>query len=103
MFAALKSSSYNKMDLPACFSSVFLGFQFTDLSKMPSFPRQSAFHSYFVVSSPHERLSILHVCGSVTCNLVPRPFFPIIEREGGGGKNGLVYIHCTGDSACGAI
>ena len=25
-------------------------------------------------------------------SLVPRPFFPIIEREGEGGKNGLVFI-----------
>ena len=51
------------MDLPACFSPVFLDFQFIDLSKMPSFPRKGAFHGYFVVSNPHKRLCIL------TCDL----------------------------------
>ena len=60
-FAAFKSSLYDKMDLPACFSPVFLDFQFIDLSKMPSFPRKSAFHGYFVVSNPHKRLCILVV------------------------------------------
>ena len=34
-FAAFKSSLYDKMDLPAYFSPVFLDFQFIDLSKMP--------------------------------------------------------------------
>ena len=55
-FAAFKSVevsySYNKVDLLACFSSVFLDFQLTDLSKMPSFQRKSAFHGYFVVYNP---------------------------------------------------
>ena len=60
-FAASKSSLYDKMDLPACFSPVFLDFQFIDLSKMPSFPRKSAFHGYFVVSNPHKWLCILVV------------------------------------------
>ena len=40
---------------------LFLGFQLTDLSKMPLFPRKSAFHGYFVVSDPHKRLCILLV------------------------------------------
>ena len=52
---------YYKVDLPACFSSVFLGFQLTDLSEMPSFSRKSAFHSSIVVSNPHKRLCILLV------------------------------------------
>ena len=51
-FAAFKWSLYNKVDLPACFSPVFLDFQLTDLSKMPSFLRKSAFHGYFVVYNP---------------------------------------------------
>ena len=58
-FAALKSSLYAKMDLPACFSPVFFDFQLIDLSKVPLFPRKSAFHGYFVVSNPHKRLCIL--------------------------------------------
>ena len=53
-FAAFKSTLYIKMDLPACFSSVFLGFQLTHLSKVPLFPRKSAFHGYFVVP--------IHIC-----------------------------------------
>ena len=48
-FAAFKWKLYNKVDLLACFSSLFLDFQLTDLSKMPSFQRKSAFHDYFVV------------------------------------------------------
>ena len=54
-FAAFKSSLYDKMNLPACFSPDFLDFRFIDLSKMPSFPRKSVFHGYFVV----------HINGSV--------------------------------------
>ena len=50
--AAFKWSLYNKMDLLAYFSQVFLDFQLTDLSKMPSFLRKSAFHGYFVVYNP---------------------------------------------------
>ena len=46
-FAASKSSLYDKMDLPACYSPVFLDFHFINLSKMPSFLRKSAFHGYF--------------------------------------------------------
>ena len=38
--------------LLACFSPAFLDFQLTDLSKMPSFQRKSAFHGYFVVYNP---------------------------------------------------
>ena len=48
-----------KWTLPACFSPVFLDFQLIDLSKVPLFPRKSAFHGYFVVSNPHKRLCIL--------------------------------------------
>ena len=44
LLSALKSSLYDKMDLPACFSLVFLDFQLIDLSKMPLFPRKSTFH-----------------------------------------------------------
>ena len=51
-FAAFKWSLYNKMELLACLSPVFLDFQLTDLSKMPSFLRKSAFHGYFVVYNP---------------------------------------------------
>ena len=47
------------MDLLACFSSVFLDFQLTNLSKMPSFQRKSAFDGYFVVSN---NLSIKRFC-----------------------------------------
>ena len=60
-FAASKLSLYDNMDLPACFSPVFLGYQFIDLSKMPLFPRKSAFYGYFVVSNPHKQLCILLV------------------------------------------
>ena len=60
-FAAFKWRLYNKVDLPACFSPVFLDFQLKDLSKMPSFQRKSAFHGYFVVYNPHKRLCILLV------------------------------------------
>ena len=49
--------SYIKMDLSACFSSVFLGFLLTDLSKMPLFPRIK--ERFSVVSNPHKRLCIL--------------------------------------------
>ena len=38
------------------FLPVFLDFQFIDLSKMPLFPRKSAFYG-FVLSNPHKRLS----------------------------------------------
>ena len=37
-------------------------------------------------------LNKVHVEYVVLYSLVPRPFFPIIEREGEGGKNGLVFI-----------
>ena len=43
------------------FRQFFLDFQLIDLSKMPSFPRKSAFHGYFVVSNPHKRLCVLLV------------------------------------------
>ena len=36
-FPAFKWSIYNKVDLPACLSPVFLDLQLTDLCKMPSF------------------------------------------------------------------
>ena len=49
------------MDLPACFSPVFLDFQFIDLSKMPFFPRKNAFHGYFVVSNPHKWLHVYYL------------------------------------------
>ena len=62
-FAASKSSLYDKMDLPACFSPVFLDFQFIDLSKMPSFPRKSAFHSLSPVGTLCHLQSL-----SVTCS-----------------------------------
>ena len=54
-FAAFKSSSYHKVDLPASFSNDFLDFQF-----MVSFLTKRPFHSYFVVSNSHKRLCILH-------------------------------------------
>ena len=50
-----------KLTLLSRFSPVFLDFQLTDKSKMPSFPRKSAFHGYFVVSDPYKRLCILLV------------------------------------------
>ena len=34
-----------------CFSPVFLDFQLTHLSKMPSFQRKGIFHGYFVLSN----------------------------------------------------
>ena len=48
-----------KLHLPACSSLVFLGFQLTDFDKTVSFGRYSAYHGYFVVSSPYERFRIL--------------------------------------------
>ena len=43
------------------FSLSLFDFQLTNLSKMLSFLRKSAFHSYFVVSNPHKRLCTLLV------------------------------------------
>ena len=45
---------YDKLYLPACSSLVFLGFQLTEFAKTVSFERWSAFHGYFVDSSPDE-------------------------------------------------
>ena len=52
---------YDKLDIPACSSLVFLGFQLTDFDKTVSFGFFGAFHGYFVVSSPYERFHILLV------------------------------------------
>ena len=65
------SRLYDKLDIPACSSLVFLGFQLTDFDKTVSFERYSAFHGYFVVSSPDERLRILLVATTVTWSDTP--------------------------------
>ena len=56
------SRLYDKLDIPACSSLVFLGFQLTDFDKTVSFGFFGAFHGYFVVSSPYERFRILLAC-----------------------------------------
>ena len=53
------SCLYDKFDIPACSSLVFLGFQLSDFDKTVSFGFFNAFHCYFVVSSPYERFRIL--------------------------------------------
>ena len=55
------SRLYDKFDIPACSSLVFLGFQLSDFDKTVSFVFFGAFHGYFVVSSPYERFRILLV------------------------------------------
>ena len=60
-FADSISSLYNVFSMAIGFSLGVLDIQLTDLSKMPSFLRKSAFHGYFVVSNPHKRLCILLV------------------------------------------
>ena len=67
------SRLYDKLDIPACSSLVFLGFQLTDFDKTVSFGRYSAFHGYFVVSSPYERFRILLVATTVTWSDTPAP------------------------------
>ena len=65
------SRLYDKLDLPACSSLVCLGFQLTDFDKTVSFVLFGAFHGYFVVSSPDERLRILLVATTVTWSDTP--------------------------------
>ena len=60
-FAGSISSLYNTFSTAIGLSLGLSDFQLTDLSKMPSFLRKSAFHGYFVVSNPHKRLCILLV------------------------------------------
>ena len=55
------SRLYDKLDIPACSSLVFLGFQLTDFDKTVLFGFFSAFHGYLVVSSTYERFRILLV------------------------------------------
>ena len=59
------SRLYDKLDIPTCFSLVFLDFQLTDFDKTVSFVFFGAFHGYFVVSSPYERFRILLVAITV--------------------------------------
>ena len=65
------SHLYDKLDIPACSSLVFPGFQLTDFDKTVSFLFFGAFHGYFVVSSPYERFRILLVAITVTCSDTP--------------------------------
>ena len=67
------SRLYDKLDIPACSSLVFLGFQLTDFDKTVSFGFFGAFHGYFVVSSPYmyERFRILLVATTVTWSDTP--------------------------------
>ena len=60
------SRLYDKFDIPACSSLVFLGFQLSDFDKTVLFGFFSAFHGYFVVSSPYEQFRILLVAITVT-------------------------------------
>ena len=60
-FAGSISSLYNTFSTAIGFSLGLSDFQLTDLPKMPSFLRKSAFHGYFVVSNPHKWLCILLV------------------------------------------
>ena len=46
---------YNVFSMAIGFSLGVLDFQLTDLSKMSSFLKRSAFHGYFVVCNPHKR------------------------------------------------
>ena len=55
------SRLYDKLDIPACCSLVFLGFKLSDFDKTVSFVFIGAFHCYFVVSSPYEWFHILLV------------------------------------------
>ena len=65
------SRLYDKLDIPACSSLVFLGFQLTDFDKTVSFVFFGVFHGYFVVSSPYERFRILLVAITVTWSDTP--------------------------------
>ena len=65
------SRLYDKLDIPACSSLVFLGFQLTDFDKTVSFVLFGAFHGYFLVSSPYERFRILLVAVTVTWSDTP--------------------------------
>ena len=65
------SRLYDKLDIPACSSLVFLGFQLTDFNKTVSFGSFDAFHGYFVVSSPYEQFRILLVAITATWNDTP--------------------------------
>ena len=67
------SRLYDKLDIPVCSSLDFLGFQLTEFDKTVSFEKLSAFHNYFVVSSPYEWLRILLVAVTVTWSVVSRP------------------------------
>ena len=60
------SRLYDKLDIPACSSLVFLGFQLSDFDKTVSFCFFGTFHCYFVVFSPYERFRILLVAITVT-------------------------------------
>ena len=62
---------YDNLDIPACSSLVFLGFQLTDFDKTVLFGFFGAFHGYFVVSSPYERFRILLVAITVTWSDTP--------------------------------
>ena len=65
------SRLYDKLDIPACSSLVFLGFQLTDFDKTVSLIHFGAFHGYFVVSSPYERFCILLMAVTVTWSDTP--------------------------------
>ena len=62
------SRFYDKLDIPACSSLVFLGL---DFDKTVSFGFFGAFHGYFVVPSPYERFRILLVAITVTWSDTP--------------------------------
>ena len=59
LFAGSISSQYNTFSMAIGFSLGLSDFQLTDLSKMPSFLRTSAFHGYFnyIVSNLHKPVS----------------------------------------------
>ena len=61
------SCLYDKSCVPTCFSLAFL---LTDFDRTVSFRRYSAFHGYFVVSSPDERFRILLVAIAITSNVL---------------------------------
>ena len=65
------SRLYDKLDIPACSSLVFLGFLLSDFDKTVSFGSVGAFHGYFVVSSPYERFRILFVAITITWSDTP--------------------------------
>ena len=72
---AFFSRLYDKLYLPACSSLDFLDFQLSEFDETVSF--ESAFHGYFVASSPDERLRILLVAITVTWIVTPTvPFLP---------------------------